>query len=390
MLRRPVKNLLALTALLFVAGPQLAQAQLSYLPVTYPDPEALLNAPPKTVDNWTFVPIAGAKCRHGSDTGIAVRMVAGATKLMITVQGGGACFSGASCAVNLGDYAEGDFENAAKAGNFDRGVFDQTPSLQNEVGSYSQVFIPYCTGDLFVGDKVTTVPGVQGVQSFVGYKDMELYFNYIAKRLVPMLGERPEVKLSGLSAGGYGALLNASRLRTALPASVPLSVLDDSAPPFDSTLFLGCQQQRWSDTWGLQNTVVRDCGPSCSTSNWMNPAFVQLLNTQPNVGFALASRSDDQVIQAFSYLFTSLWCAKDPTEAEYTAGLLRIRSQLNASRPNNGATYFVRGTDHCFLNDHRYYDSSVNGYTLKGWAEGQFDHSTSTAFRPAYYFNAGP
>src|SRR5438270_8249794 len=58
---------------------------------------ARIEAPP---DTWTWIPIPEAKCRDGSSTGIGVRLHPGATQLAIYMEGGGACFHDASCAIN--------------------------------------------------------------------------------------------------------------------------------------------------------------------------------------------------------------------------------------------------------------------------------------------------
>src|SRR5207302_1911368 len=60
-------------------------------------PGAPIDAP---ADTWTWIPIPEAKCRDGSSTGIGVRMHPGATQLAIYLEGGGACFHDASCAIN--------------------------------------------------------------------------------------------------------------------------------------------------------------------------------------------------------------------------------------------------------------------------------------------------
>src|SRR5262249_5830997 len=41
---------------------------------------------------WTWVPFADAKCRDGSSTGIGVNLNRSSTKVMIFLEGGGACF----------------------------------------------------------------------------------------------------------------------------------------------------------------------------------------------------------------------------------------------------------------------------------------------------------
>jgi len=226
------------------------------------DPRGAQPAVP-TADHWSFVPIAGAKCRNDSDTGLGARLVAGSRTLVITLQAGGACFSGLSCGVNLNKYSATDFVNAAQSGGFDRGIWDSNGS---GLAADSHVFIPYCTGDLFAGGGVAQVDGV-GLQNFAGYANMGLFFDYIVDTLLPLLGSVREVKFVGLSAGGFGALLNTPRLRDRLPVGVKLGLLQDSAPALDNELFLPCHQQRLHDQWRFAETIRPVCGARCSATN---------------------------------------------------------------------------------------------------------------------------
>src|SRR3954468_8550196 len=41
-------------------------------------------------NEWTWIPVAGNKCRDGSDTGIGVRVNPASDKLIIYLEGGGA------------------------------------------------------------------------------------------------------------------------------------------------------------------------------------------------------------------------------------------------------------------------------------------------------------
>ena len=59
-------------------------------------------------EKWTWVPFADAKCRDGSSTGIAVNPSSGSDKLMIFLQGGGACFNATTCAGNPSSFSAAD------------------------------------------------------------------------------------------------------------------------------------------------------------------------------------------------------------------------------------------------------------------------------------------
>ena len=255
------------------------------------------------------------------------------------------------------------------------------------------MFIPYCTGDLHAGQAKTYID-YAGEQNFAGYNNATLAFKYIVQALVPHLKSNAEVMLAGLSAGGFGALINAPKLHGLLPSHIPMTVLDDSAPPFTSDLLQECQQERWYNTWGFANTFDKDACDSCTPRNWLNPFFQEFLKNKPYVGFSLASNTDDQLLQSFSWLFTDLAnCRYDPSAPAYRRGLEKIRQQmkdLRALQENTGTYYVLGSPDHCFIGDNRYfstniYDSAWRRWPLRNWVESQFDRSVPGTPAPRRY-----
>src|SRR4029079_15086682 len=142
-------------------------------PVVESAAQAVNTGPPVTVDDWTWIPFTDSKCRDGSPTGIGVRLHPGSNTLVIWLNGGGACFSGASCLVNPRSFGLTDFQDtvrviASRKGHLKQGIFERT-SASNPVRDWNQVYIPYCTGDLHAGHAPNkSVPGVIGLQQFVG------------------------------------------------------------------------------------------------------------------------------------------------------------------------------------------------------------------------------
>lgn len=63
------------------------------LPVSDSDPLAT------AVDSWESLPIDGARCGNGTDTGVGVNRSTQSGDLVILMQGGGACWDGDSCFV---------------------------------------------------------------------------------------------------------------------------------------------------------------------------------------------------------------------------------------------------------------------------------------------------
>src|SRR5689334_18931865 len=64
-------------------------------------PQAFTGEPVSAPDNvWTTVPVPEAVCRDGTPASLQFRIKPGSDKLVIYMQGGGACFSNSSCLIN--------------------------------------------------------------------------------------------------------------------------------------------------------------------------------------------------------------------------------------------------------------------------------------------------
>ena len=115
-----------------------------------------------TADQWTWVPFPDAFCGDGSTVGIGINPSSTGTRLLIYLEGGGACYDELTCytlqtAANFtSGYSEAAFNaEAADTGYLAKpgGFFDRT-SANNPFKDYSFVYVPYCTGDVHAGNNV--------------------------------------------------------------------------------------------------------------------------------------------------------------------------------------------------------------------------------------------
>src|SRR6185312_15776670 len=151
---------------------------------------------------WVWADVNGAFCRDGTPTGVAVSQGsgAGADKLMIYLEGGGACFNAATCLLNPSTFKFSSWSNGTSA---NAGLFDRSNAM-NPVKDWNFVYVPYCTGDVHAGNNPTaTIPNVTGTK-FVGYQNMTLAL----QRILPTFTNLSKVFLTGISAGGFGAAAN--------------------------------------------------------------------------------------------------------------------------------------------------------------------------------------
>lgn len=325
-----------------------------------------ITAPPLT---WTWVGFPKAKCRDGSSTGIGVSLNPASTKLVIYLQGGGACFNAQTCAKNPSHFDATDFAQLGASGIADRS------KAENPVKDWNMVFVPYCTGDIHIGNNPSGggVAGVPANQRFVGYANLSEYLS----RIIPTVPGATQVLLTGESAGGFGSLLNYVHVQNAF-GSVPVTVIDDSGPPLASTWTPACMQGGLRQLWNLDSTLLAECGSACSKQGDYFESYVTFAaSRKPARNLALISSLGDDVI-AWFLGFGQGGCTSTTSlsASQFQAGVEDFRDRVVKPFPNFG-TYYMPGTEHTYLTSSGFYGVSVGGTKLSAWMAAHLAGSPS-------------
>ena len=235
-------------------------------------PGAPITAPDSA---WTWVPFDNAFCGDGSTVGIGVNLSTTSTRVLVYMEGGGACWNDLTCfTVKAASY----FTTGYKATDFTAestdasylaepgGFFDRT-AASNPFKDYSYVYVPYCTGDIHAGNNVFTYPS--GTGHHVGFANMTAYL----ERLVPTFPTADRVILAGSSAGGFGAAFNWWQTQKAF-GKVRVDLIDDSGTPMPPDVEAlasgfgfaagGVGEAPLRTQWGLAKTFPPGC-TGCST-----------------------------------------------------------------------------------------------------------------------------
>jgi hypothetical protein len=354
---------------------------------------AVSPAPPQGF-NWYA--IDGAICRDGSPTGFYVRFTS-SDKLVIYLEGGGACSSPGFCTYNPANVAQslsgggetvlgsalgvmaarqqpGVYTNGALQGIFD------TTNAANPFKDWNQIYVPYCTGDVHFGThRDATVTGVATPQQFVGYLNMQKFMS----RIVPTFKDKlSRVILTGASAGSFGAALNFSMVQDAF-GSVPVDAIGDSGPPFSDQYMPACMQKRWRELWGLDAALPPDCTECFQADGGGMIGMADfLMRKHPNAKVALISSMQDEVIRLFfssglrncagfetadpvaitmGQIFPDTYYPAD----QYTAALNDLRARFSST--GRLATYYMGGLN-VTLHQHtfrpRFFEAAAGGETL--------------------------
>ncbi|BFM11981.1 pectin acetylesterase-family hydrolase [Simiduia litorea] len=212
---------------------------------------------PGSYDKWqkVDVPIStGAMCGNGSPFKFFVYRVPDTSNTIFYFEGGGACWDYASCSGQTGirgarnpngipnNYVQNinllDFQNSANLGTAAATplIYTHHPYNQFKTGEWNIVYVPYCTGDIYVGDKTAVYEDPAGenaplVWHHNGLRNVQAVTSWVKNNL-----KKPtQLAIAGCSAGSIGALLNYSKLRSHFESQYGYLV-DDSGPIYNAPL----------------------------------------------------------------------------------------------------------------------------------------------------------
>lgn len=282
---------------------------------------------------------AGASCGNGTPYRFFVNRTPLTSRTIVIFEGGGACFGQQTCRgdlINRGAPQNGVMSAANPEGiplNYMTSLVSTTPSggvtvNQSALGmvtpftdrlgllskvqtqAWNIVFLPYCTGDIHIGNMVSVYadhdPSNPKVQHHRGYVNEKFAANWMATNM-----SRPDkLFVTGFSAGGYGAAANYDTLRRTLnPRSA--AMLDDGGPIFTtpeggtaSSLPLYTRiRQSWG-TDGSQGLITelmtRYPGSGGDPRNLASLIRV-VATVYPKDRLGFATMLNDQVIPRFAY-----------------------------------------------------------------------------------------
>ncbi len=294
----------------------------------------------------TWVPFDDAHCANGQPTGIGVSLAPASDRLFIYMVGGGACWNKATCydqpiAANI---ATGFGAQQFKDAGLDAWWYFDRKSPTNPFAKDNLVVVPYCTGDVHGGTKVTEYEGIP--TAHVGALNMMAYL----KRLTATFPDVKHVVLAGGSAGGIGASLNWHRVKEAFPCA-RVDMIDDAAAILPSPYFHADLDDTWRAAWGLDAALPPDC-PECLQD--LSAIYSYSAARSPDGRGAVMAGLNDSVV---SFFFTL-------TQGEVSSALTTLAKDTIAPIPNM-RSYLVAGDHHGVFSP----DFAQSGVAVPGWIE---------------------
>ncbi|HVU02354.1 MAG TPA: pectin acetylesterase-family hydrolase [Polyangiaceae bacterium] len=251
---------------------------------------------------WQWVDFPDTASASGTPTGLAINfsLDPNAKRALVYFQAGGACWSYATACLqiknygavlHLGGFGREEWETSFVARQHRKMWLFDRRDPSNPFRDAHLVYFPYCTGDIYVGDRVNVLrgplPGMKKTLHFRGQANVRAYF----ARLVPTFPELERLYLVGSSAGAYGAAF-AWWLANEAWGTVPVDVIADAG----HTILLPRERfERLITAWGSK---LPDDGPECGHGlrELMEYAACRYMDVDR---YALVTTRRDLVLSAF-------------------------------------------------------------------------------------------
>jgi hypothetical protein len=299
-----------------------------------------------------IVPDGDCQCADGSSFAFWVRE-ADPTKVVFYLDGGGACWDATTCAFTSAESTTYDWNLAGEDPAQEGGIFDLS-NPDNPFADYTFVFVPYCTGDVHLGD-ITREYSPELTVEHNGFVNGTTALAYLTENYP----DADQVVVVGLSAGSAAAPVYAGLVSDALP-DAHLTVLADSSGAYPDEPDLNVEIL---GQWGTFETMPDwEVNAGLTARDWSIPRFwIQAGLHDPEIVLARFDHAYDEVQTLFMELAglapSNLVASIDTNEAAIEdAGVIQH-------------SYTAPGHDHGIVVGGEFYEMEVNGVTLVDWVE---------------------
>lgn len=309
----------------------------------------------------------GPICITGSNYSVFTRLGRNPNRVLVFLQGGGACWQGLYSCNPVVETQEPPLSG--------EGIWD-LKDKNNPFRGYSVVYLPYCDGSVFTGDNDVVDPEFPfgPVRFHRGLRNLSAGLD-VAKQVFP---NPKRVTLAGASAGGVGAAAFAPLLSRFVYGNKlrRLTVLNDSGPIVLNPLAASAAAARAAD-WRFDQFYPASCaecdglGQGTALIKWrldndsrVREVFYDTDGDSTNIGFASANAPGFPPLIPF-----------DPAngvfglnQVQYRELILLEHGKIKAAHPLRYKRFIVSGEDsHTALQSPLFYSQEANGVKLSDW-----------------------
>jgi len=295
------------------------------------------------------VPGGDCQCADGSAYNFWVHR-GDPQKVVVFLQGGGACFTADTC-----DPKNELYRTTVSEAPHAEGMFDFADQ-RNPFADHSVVYVPYCTGDVHLGGATKTYAKGLTIQH-KGFANGTAALDHLAEAFPGAT----RVVVAGESAGSVAAPVYGALVADRLPEAAVTVLADGSGSyPDDPAI-----ERLMTDVWDVDEAL-----PAGFDEADLSPPglFVQSGRRHPEIVFARHDFAYDENQSGwYPYLGIPLGDLVERIDAN-EAQIEQAGVDLHS--------YVAPGDEHTVLGDAELYDGEVGGHRLVDWVSGLVEGKT--------------
>ncbi|GJM12235.1 MAG: vtpJ-therm [Pseudohongiella sp.] len=316
-------------------------------------------------EGWNTLETDGL-CTAGTPFQFYAKTSDASDNLLVYFNGGGACWFGQACDLSSEPNIHSPFADMeANNPNVAAGIFD-LENTDNPFSDYDIVFIPYCTGDVFVGSGEKTYNYRDAAGNEVsytahhnGYENAMTSLGWIYENFSAV----DNIVVAGSSAGAIGASFYSGLIAEHYPSS-PVVLLADAAGGY-RTARLPVTLKAW-DTAAILPDWEEYAGET-NESLTFEDFYIASENHNPNLRLAQYNAIEDSVQKDFTHVIGD-------APGSYSLPLRILSSyQEIESATDEFFSYTAGGEVHTILRADIFYDYKVEGTRFVDWVQDLID-----------------
>lgn len=272
-------------------------------------------------------------------------------KILVSFAGGGACWDDFTCARNQ-IYTD-TVERTYGPINNQEGVYDLN-NTANPYKGWTQIFVPYCTGDVHLGSADTMYSDGNG-GSFVIHHRGGTNARAALAWMEQNYPTAAEINIDGCSAGSYGSIVWMPKIAEYYKTARILQFGDSGAGISDSLFFPGWKIDQNLPEWvpGLDPKII----------DWQKLSLVDIYrgiaSYYPNAKFSQFNHDQDRIQTMF-------YAATGGSGVDWSDRMFKSMDAISTTTTN--FRYFVApGKQHCAITNPSFYSTKSDSVNLREW-----------------------
>lgn len=300
---------------------------------------------------WTPFQLAGCTCSDGSPLTFFQR-AGDPNRVVLYFEGGGACFSATTCDPDNPDKPYLPNQTVTAGELAERGGLFDFDHPENPIASHSWVFVPYCTGDVHLGD-ATTDYGDGVVIEHRGHANAMRALEH----LVATFPDAQQVVVTGQSAGS-------------VPTPQFAALTADLIPGADVVTF-GDSSGAYPDVDVITEVIGTAWGAGNAIPDWPETAGISIADWSFPEQYVLAGKHAPEVrFGRFDFAFDEVQATFGALAGVAADDLITLIDGNELSIEEAGvaiASYVAPGTRHTIAAEDDLYTMEVDGVRLIDW-----------------------